>query len=90
MRRNPARWWSAQMYDEGVRKTRLFGRSFLQVARPKLARAVLLDSASCFRRLFVVQRVLEQLMGSGLLTSDVEVEESDEPNLRAGRRKGLC
>ena len=70
MRRNPARWWSAQMYDEGVRKTRIFGRSFLHVARPELARAVLLDSASCFGRSFVVQRVLEPLMGSGLLTSD--------------------
>ena len=72
MGRNPARWWSAQMYDEGVRKVRFLGRSFLHVARPELARDILLDSASCFGRSFIVQRVLEPLMGSGLLTSDGE------------------
>ena len=72
MGQNPARWWTASMYDEGVRKVRLMGRNFVHVARPELARAVLLDSASCFARSFVAQRALEPAMGGGLLTSDGE------------------
>ena len=46
MARNPARWWSASMYDEGVRRVRLSGRTFVHVARPELARTVLLDGRS--------------------------------------------
>ncbi|MFK7891717.1 MAG: cytochrome P450 [Granulosicoccus sp.] len=73
LRQNPARWWSSQMYDEGVRKNRIAGRNFVHVARPELARIVLLDSASSFGRSFILQRVLQPAMGNGLLTSDGEV-----------------
>ena len=72
MGQNPARWWSAKMYDEGIHRVRLLGRNYVHVARPELARAVLLESASCFGRSFVAQQVLEPAMGAGLLTSDGE------------------
>lgn len=72
MARNPARWWSAGMYDEGVRAVPVLGRTFLHVARPELARTVLLDEASAFGRSFIVQPMLEPAMGGGLLTSDGE------------------
>ena len=72
MARNPARWWPASMYDEGVRRVRLPGRTFVHVARPELARAVLLDEADAFGRSFVTQRILGPAMGGGLLTSDGE------------------
>lgn len=73
MRQNPARWWPAQMYAEGLQKSRLAGRTFVHIARPELARTVLLDSASCFGRSFVLMRVLQPAMGNGLLTSDGEI-----------------
>ena len=70
MTRNPARWWSADMYDAGVRRVRLLGRTFVHVARPEYARTVLLDDNDAFARSFVTQRILVPAMGGGLLTSD--------------------
>ena len=70
MARNPAQWWSAAMYDEGISRVRLLGHSYVHVARPELARSVLLDDNDAFSRSFVTQRILEPAMGSGLLTSD--------------------
>jgi len=72
MARNPAQWWSADMYDQGVRSVRMLGRTFVHVARPELARTVLLDDNDAFGRSFVTQRILAPAMGSGLLTSDGE------------------
>ena len=72
MARNPARWWSATMYDEGAVRVRLLGRAFVHVARPELARTVLLDESEAFGRSFVTRRILEPAMGAGLLTSDGE------------------
>ena len=46
------------MYDAGVHRVRLPGRTFVHVARPELARTVPLDSAPAFGRSFVAQRVL--------------------------------
>jgi len=72
MARNPARWWSADMYDTGVRRVPIFGRTFVHVARPDIARTVLLEQDDAFGRSFVTQRILEPAMGGGLLTSDGE------------------
>ena len=72
MARNPAQWWSADMYDQGVRSVRLLGRTFVHVARPELARVVLLDDNDAFGRSFVTQQILVPAMGGGLLTSDGE------------------
>ena len=72
MARNPAQWWSADMYDQGVRSVRLLGRTFVHVARPELARVVLLDDNDAFGRSFVTQQILVPAMGGGLLTSDSE------------------
>ena len=72
MVRNPARWWSADMYDVGVRRVPLLGRTFVHVARPELARTVLLDENDAFGRSFVTQGILVPAMGEGLLTADGE------------------
>ena len=60
------------MYDAGARRVRLLGRTFVHVARPEIARTVLLDDDDAFGRSFVTQRILVPAMGDGLLTSDGE------------------
>lgn len=73
MTRNPAQWWSADMYDQGLQRVPVLGRTFVHVARPELARTVLLDDNDAFGRSFVTQRILVPAMGGGLLTSDGEL-----------------
>ncbi|MEL6317055.1 MAG: cytochrome P450 [Pseudomonadota bacterium] len=67
---NPIRFWPEELYETGLMSTPLFGRKFVAMADPGMARALLLEDADAYVKSAVQDRVLKPVLGDSLLTTD--------------------
>jgi len=68
--RNPLRVLPAAVYDEPIVLGGRAGRELCWITEASLIKTVLLDKHDLFRRTPITQRILEPLLGKGVLTAD--------------------
>lgn len=67
--RNPLEYWSEPFFQETHQSTRLWGRTYLTVTDPGLAKDILLDRADLFRKSPLIEAIVKPILGEGLLTA---------------------
>ena len=70
LRRNPLELWGPAAYRDDVLSGRLFGRERMLVNTPDAIRHVLVDNTANYRRSLAAKRVLQPILGGGLLLAE--------------------
>ena len=67
--RNPLEYWSEPFFREEFQCARYFGRTFLTITDPGLARDVLLTRADLFRKSPLIEAIIRPILGDGLVSA---------------------